>query len=355
MKTILLSAFVRTSSDTIERRRSGTSARPRPGAAFTLIELLVVIAIIGVLASLLLPALAKAKAKGKQAACMSNLRQIGLAMRMYVDDHAGYGPTTTHGASTNASWIYQLAGYLGNVDRVRLCPADPKQHQRLTNNASSYTLNEFTAVDLVDPFGGILDELIDAGGRWADAMAPGWTDAGYLLLVGETEIIPTFTKSWDIDGWDSSAVEYTDRNYGSTNSDSDNNVPELSVGRIPGNSADRVCLTLDTAIEVARNPSRLNNGTAYCMSGTDEDDDDKFVPLRQSIADRLADRGFAVTQHHTPSTNAFMTAALNSDVIYITAHGNPWGVGGIGARDIRDSRLVPWCRGWNSRSRAANG
>lgn len=93
-------------------------------------------------------------------------------------------------------------------------------------------------------------------------MAAGWTDDGYLLFVGETEIIPTFTKSWDIDGWDSSAVEYTGRNYGSTNSDSDNNVPELSVGRIPGNSADRVCLTLDTAIEVVRDPSRLNNGTA---------------------------------------------------------------------------------------------
>ena len=56
---------------------------------FTLIELLVVIVIIAVLAALLLPALARAKAKGQQAACFSNLRQIGLAARLYMDNYNG--------------------------------------------------------------------------------------------------------------------------------------------------------------------------------------------------------------------------------------------------------------------------
>ncbi|HYT59242.1 MAG TPA: DUF1559 domain-containing protein [Haliangiales bacterium] len=110
---------------------------------FTLIELMVVIAMVALLAALLLPALSRAKAAARSAACKSNLHQIGIALRMYVDDFRKYPLHVVYSASPfndpgapQKGWAWALEPYVPVQQKIFLCPENDNPPLRVISAAS---------------------------------------------------------------------------------------------------------------------------------------------------------------------------------------------------------------------------
>jgi prepilin-type N-terminal cleavage/methylation domain-containing protein len=114
--------------------------------AFTLIELIVTLAVIGILAGFLMPVLGVAKRKAESARCVSNLRQAGIAVRLFADDNEGRLPRARalggFGANTGGEFpaIEEvLAPYLGGSREVFRCPAD--KEGKVEEDRESYEWN----------------------------------------------------------------------------------------------------------------------------------------------------------------------------------------------------------------------
>jgi prepilin-type N-terminal cleavage/methylation domain-containing protein len=117
--------------------------------AFTLIELLVVISIISLLIAILLPSLSKARQASRRIACLSNMRQMGLAINTYVTDNGDELPTS--GDSGSCSWPAKV--FYSNVPtNLFICPSDKtggKSSYSITGVGTNYVYKQLTGTSII--------------------------------------------------------------------------------------------------------------------------------------------------------------------------------------------------------------
>lgn len=191
----------------------------RARAGFTLIELLVVIAIIAILAGMLLPVLGRAKESGRRIACVNNLRQLGLSLKMYADDNAGAYPPR-QGINR---WPARLRdGY--KTLQVLICPTDGLTPKTFGTDTNNYQADAAPRSYIINGWNDYFEDTLPAS-AWNSYMSGTYADG-----LKESNV-----------GHPSDTIAFGEKNTGSGHfymdlfEDQGNDVTELELGRHSNN------------------------------------------------------------------------------------------------------------------------
>ena len=260
-----------------------------------------------------------AKTTGGQAIAQAHSSAIQVADYLLVTDpyrlFLFFAPTYYLGPSASAAQVNRLLSAMAELARYR------------NGVLGFYNVQGSSSAT-------VLKNLLQPTGAWGKKMGTNFTSGGYLLIVGEKEIVGTWISTgWS---WKDGVIHFPDQPFADTGGDK---APEIAVSRIVGNAP----ISLTNAIENSLGVIKGTSGYAYdrshalLVSGTDEDDGDRqdnYVDNVDDIASILGSQGVVVSKLHwkdydtsSKRLKEFRSRVPNKDIVFYRDHGfvDGWG------------------------------